>query len=237
MSEAVQAAAVRADVTALRGMLQRPDATAETVGPAVVAAATAGDAGTVGMLLDACPAARTEGVLNAALGRACSYGYADVARELLRRGAAAKARDGMGFPLIVRAASRGYSGVVHALLDAGADPNAPVVEAAGDAIIWSPPDAVGLTPLLAASARGNPATVRLLLARGASVRRRMQDGLTALRLCREGRTYSIRKRAVGIGIAGAADVPERAIRMRQQVARETNCLEVQELLRQAGCAE
>lgn len=96
-------------------------------------------------------------------------GQAELARDLLARGAAVDARDARdadGYTALMYATNTGSLEVAEALLSAGADPNAADVQAS--------------TPLMFASQHGHLNIVRRLLAAGADPNRRGDHGLTAL---------------------------------------------------------
>jgi len=91
-----------------------------------------------------------------------SRGDDTAARDFLKKGADANARDDNGCTTIARAASGGYLSTVRLLLESGADVNTPCNHG---------PNALSL-----ASGRGQEAVVLLLIEKGADVNRRGQQG-------------------------------------------------------------
>ncbi|KAF0247052.1 MAG: hypothetical protein FD180_169 [Planctomycetota bacterium] len=107
---------------------------------------------------------------------AALYGNADVVEMLLKAGA-----DARGNPdLLVWAAyaSRQSGRKLRLLIAAGADPNAPDRKR-------------GYTPLMTAAQNGNVTGVEVLLAAGASVEGKNNDGKTALELARDGKHQDV----------------------------------------------
>ncbi len=113
-------------------------------------------------------------------------GHKDFALLLVGHGLKLDARDKSGFtPLHVVARSPNADAVlVQALLDKGADVNARALSATDpyNRFYWplGRLDQRGLTPLHLAAASGSPDVVRLLIAKGASLKARTDDGNTPL---------------------------------------------------------
>lgn len=102
-----------------------------------------------------------------ALHLAAFFGHADVAEELLRRGAdvAAVARNALAVQAIHSAAAGNHTDVARILLDHGADPNAR--------------QEGGFTPIHAAAQNGNDELYHLLVERGANPDAATDEGRTA----------------------------------------------------------
>jgi uncharacterized protein len=102
-----------------------------------------------------------------ALHLAAFFGHAEIATELLRRGADvnAVARNQLAVQPINSAAAANHTEVVLVLLDHGADPNAR--------------EAAGFAPIHAAAHNGNDELYELLIARGADQDAATDDGRTA----------------------------------------------------------
>ena len=120
------------------------------------------------------------------LAHALEDGRKDFALLLVGRGLKLDVRDKSGFtPLHVVARSAGAdAALVQAMLDKGADVNARAGSPTDPYNHFNWPlralDQRGLTPLHVAAASGSPDVVRLLLARGASLKARTDDGNTPL---------------------------------------------------------
>lgn len=139
-----------------------------------------------------------ERVLRAAVEQALAHGFADLARELLRRSSWDATDHRRNSELLLRQIKLGYVAAARLLLELKADPNQPVDgmtllgEAAYqgehelvDALLRAgakpdTPDARGSTPLLHACMRGDLALARRLLEAGADAKYQRRDGITAL---------------------------------------------------------
>jgi ankyrin repeat protein len=101
-----------------------------------------------------------------ALHLAAFFGHAEVARELLKRGADVSpvSRNALGVQPINSAAAGGHTDIVRALLDHGADPDARLEG--------------GFRPIHAAAQNGNDELAALLVERGADETAVTDDGRT-----------------------------------------------------------
>ncbi|WP_425148024.1 ankyrin repeat domain-containing protein [Deinococcus sp.] len=108
------------------------------------------------------------------LGLCAFFGYLELARNLLERGAAVDvpSRPPMSVTPLGSAAAGNHTALCALLLDAGADPNAR--------------QQGGFTPLLSAAQNGNLELLDLLTARAADPAAQTDDGRSALDLAREG---------------------------------------------------
>ncbi len=114
------------------------------------------------LILFSCSKSPDRAQLNSSLFSVVSRGDDTAARDILKKGADANARDDNGCTPIVRAASGGYLSTVKLLLESGADVNTPCNHG---------PNALSL-----AVSHGQEAVVILLIEKGADVNRRGQQG-------------------------------------------------------------
>ena len=155
-------AAMRGDIDAVRGLLERGADVNAPHGDGMSAlhwAARRGDTDLTRVLLgaDAATEATTRNGAYTPLHLAARGGFADITRALLEAGADALARTSTGAVTPLHfAAAAGSADAIAALLEHGADANARET-------------ARGQTPLMFAAAAGRTDAVRALLARGADV--------------------------------------------------------------------